>query len=38
VKAKASVKALKRSVQQFITQFPMPGFDTASMRYKVLVE
>jgi len=34
VKASPEVKALKVAVQTFITQFPMPGFDVASMRYK----
>jgi glycine hydroxymethyltransferase len=28
------VKALKAKVQKFITQFPMPGFDVETMRYK----
>ena len=34
VKASAEVAALKKKVQKFITQFPMPGFDVATMRYK----
>jgi glycine hydroxymethyltransferase len=34
VKNSAEVKALKAKVQKFITQFPMPGFDVESMRYK----
>ena len=34
VKASPEVKALKFAVQSYITQFPMPGFDVASMRYK----
>ena len=34
VKASAEVKALKLDVMKFITQYPMPGFDTATMRYK----
>ena len=38
VKASAEVKALKKSVQHFITRFPMPGFDVASMRYKAFDE
>jgi glycine hydroxymethyltransferase len=37
VKASPEVRALQADVQAFITQFPMPGFDTASMRYKDLV-
>lgn len=28
------VRALRAKVQKFITQFPMPGFDVESMRYK----
>ena len=38
VKASAEVKALRKAVQHFITRFPMPGFDVASMRYKTLEE
>ena len=34
VKSSPEVKALKTKVQTFITQFPMPGFDVATMRYK----
>lgn len=34
IKASPEVKALKLKVMQFITQYPMPGFDTASMKYK----
>mmetsp|Transcript_22530 Transcript_22530/g.24630 ORF Transcript_22530/g.24630 Transcript_22530/m.24630 type:complete len:471 (+) Transcript_22530:48-1460(+) len=34
VKASPEVKALKVKVQKFITQFPMPGFDVETMRYK----
>jgi len=34
VKASAEVKALKSAVQNFITKFPMPGFDVETMRYK----
>lgn len=30
----AEVRALKGKVQRFITQFPMPGFDVETMRYK----
>ena len=37
VKNSAEVHQLQVDVQQFITQFPMPGFDTATMRYKQLV-
>ena len=36
VKASPEVKALKLAVQTFITQFPMPGFDVATMKYKTL--
>ena len=32
----AEAKELKKSVQTFITQFPMPGFDTATMKYKTI--
>lgn len=31
-----AVKALKSKVQLFITQFPMPGFDVETMKYKAL--
>jgi glycine hydroxymethyltransferase len=34
VKVSAEVKSLKLDVMQFITQYPMPGFDTATMMYK----
>jgi len=34
VKASDEVKALKLATSTFITQFPMPGFDTATMRYR----
>jgi glycine hydroxymethyltransferase len=34
VKASAEIKALRIAVQTFVTQFPMPGFDTTTMRYK----
>ena len=36
VKASAAVKALRVAVQTFITAFPMPGFDVATMRYKTI--
>jgi glycine hydroxymethyltransferase len=36
VKTSTSVKELKVGVQSFITQFPMPGFDVESMRYKTI--
>lgn len=36
VKASPEVAALKRKVQQFVTQFPMPGFDVSEMRYKTI--
>mmetsp|Transcript_4894 Transcript_4894/g.4390 ORF Transcript_4894/g.4390 Transcript_4894/m.4390 type:complete len:470 (-) Transcript_4894:81-1490(-) len=32
--ASPDIKTLKKDIQLFITQFPMPGFDTSSMRYK----
>ena len=34
VKKNADVVALKKDVMAFITQFPMPGFDVAGMKYK----
>lgn len=34
VQASPEVKALKLAVMTFVTQFPMPGFDVESMRYK----
>jgi glycine hydroxymethyltransferase len=34
VKDNADVKSLKLKVMQFITQYPMPGFDTTTMKYK----
>lgn len=34
VKASQEVKELRSAVQAFITTFPMPGFDVATMRYK----
>jgi len=33
VKASPKCKALKKKVQTFITQYPMPGFDVSSMKY-----
>ena len=36
VKASPEVKALKFAVQTYITQFPMPGFDTSTMRYRTV--
>lgn len=38
VKTSAEVKALKVKVQKFVTQFPMPGFDVATMKYKHIDE
>eukprot|EP01035_Chromulina_nebulosa_P017042 gene17042-22551_t len=32
--ASPDIKALKKDIQLFITEFPMPGFDTSSQRYK----
>lgn len=37
VKADAEVKALRLEVKTFVTQFPMPGFDVADMKYKELM-
>jgi glycine hydroxymethyltransferase len=37
VNKSAEVKDLKFAVQSFITQYPMPGFDTSTMRYKHVV-
>ena len=34
VKVSPEVKALRMAVQKFVTQFPMPGFDHSSMKYK----
>lgn len=34
LKSSPEVKQLKIDVQTFITRFPMPGFDVASMKYK----
>jgi glycine hydroxymethyltransferase len=34
VQASEEVKALKRSVNEFITVFPMPGFDVSTMKYQ----
>lgn len=36
VKSSADVRALRIEVQTFITAFPMPGFDVATMRYKTI--
>ena len=36
VQTSADVKSLKIAVQAFITKFPMPGFDIATMKYKTL--
>jgi glycine hydroxymethyltransferase len=36
LKDNADVLALRKEVQQFITRFPMPGFDVESMKYKNL--
>ena len=36
LESSAEAKELKRSVQLFITQFPMPGFDVATMKYKTI--
>jgi glycine hydroxymethyltransferase len=33
VKASPEIRALKVKVQKFVTQFPMPGFDTTTMKY-----
>lgn len=30
----AAVAQLKQDVKNFATQFPMPGFDTSTMRYQ----
>lgn len=38
VKTSAEVKALRVKVQKFVTQFPMPGFDVATMKYKHIDE
>lgn len=38
VKASPEVKALRVKAQRFITQFPMPGFDVETMRYKHIDE
>jgi glycine hydroxymethyltransferase len=37
VKNSPKVHQLQVDVQKFVTQFPMPGFDTTTMRYKHLV-
>lgn len=36
VKGDAKVAALKKKVQAFITQFPMPGFDVSDMKYNTI--
>jgi len=36
VKVSPDIKALKLACQTFITQFPMPGFDTTTMRYRTI--
>ena len=36
VKTDAEVKAVRLAVKTFVTQFPMPGFDVADMKYKQL--
>jgi glycine hydroxymethyltransferase len=36
VKNSEDVKQLKKDVQKFVTQFPMPGFDTATMKYNTI--
>jgi glycine hydroxymethyltransferase len=38
VEKSSDVKSLKSKVQKFITQFPMPGFDVESMKYKHIEE
>jgi hypothetical protein len=35
-RANPEVASLKRECQEFVTQFPMPGFDVATMRYNKL--
>jgi glycine hydroxymethyltransferase len=37
VKEDAEVKALRLEIKTFITQFPMPGFGVAGMKYKELL-
>jgi len=34
----AEAKQLKKDVQKFVTQFPMPGFDVATMKYNTIEE
>ncbi len=34
--ASPEVAALKKEVQEFVTQFPMPGFDVTTMKYNTL--
>jgi glycine hydroxymethyltransferase len=36
VKNSAEVKALKQAVMKYVTQFPMPGFDVATMKYNTI--
>jgi glycine hydroxymethyltransferase len=36
VLASPEVKALKLEVMTFVTQFPMPGYDTSTMRYRTI--
>ena len=36
VVASPEVKALKLEVMTFVTQFPMPGYDTSTMRYRTI--
>lgn len=38
VKDSAEVRALRTKAQRFVTQFPMPGFDVATMKYKHIDE
>jgi glycine hydroxymethyltransferase len=38
VKASPEIRALKTKVQRFVTQFPMPGFDTVNMKYTHIEE
>jgi glycine hydroxymethyltransferase len=36
VEVNDKVKAIRLEVMAFITRFPMPGFDTSTMKYKTL--
>ena len=36
LKTSAEVAALRRRVKEFVTQFPMPGFDVETMKYRVI--